>query len=299
MGNLSDEINNLAENSMIDEIDDDLSLLPEIIRINNISKDYDLEDYIVRAVDSVSLDILRGDFVAIQGPSGAGKTTLISMISGLDKPTSGEIKIEWVSITDFEEETMATFRVLNIGFVFQNYNLISSLTAEENIMFPMSLAGVDYNLQKQMTKRLLERVHLPEREEHLPFQLSAGEQQRVGIARALANDPPIILADEPTANLDKKSSDIIAELFKEMSNEGKTIVVVTHDDRLLQHAHRIITFEDSKIVKDERIKEPSKIDFSSKTMVVIPENIKDKIRITKRKKFQKYIEESELDKGED
>lgn len=245
----------------------------EIIRCKNITKEYDLDEYIVIAVDDVSFDVMRGEFLAIQGPSGAGKTTLISMIAGLDNPSSGEIWIEHVRVSDLGEETMATFRVLNIGFIFQNYNLISSLTASENIMFPMQLAGIEMDMQKFRVTDLFNMIKLLDREEHLPFQLSAGEQQRVGIARALANDPPIILADEPTANLDKKSSDIIAELFKKMSSEGKTIIVVTHDDRLIKHAHRVISFEDGKIVNIEQIKEPPR-EEEVPSKIKFPESVK-------------------------
>jgi len=259
-----------------DIIDERHIYTKEVIRCRNVIKDYDLDEYIVRAVDSVNLDIIRGEFVAIQGPSGAGKTTILSMIAGLDAPTEGEIFIEWVKVSDLGEETMATFRVLNIGFIFQNYNLISSFTAIENIEFPMKLADMELELQKKRSKELLDKVGLKEREEHLPFQLSAGEQQRVGIARALANDPPIILADEPTANLDKRSSDIIAELFKEMSNDGKTVVVVTHDDRLIKHAHRVITVEDGKITKDEHLREINTFDSSIKTQINLPKGFQER-----------------------
>jgi len=259
-----------------DIIDERHIYTKEVIRCRNVIKDYDLDEYIVRAVDSVNLDIIRGEFVAIQGPSGAGKTTILSMIAGLDAPTEGEIFIEWVKVSDLGEETMATFRVLNIGFIFQNYNLISSFTAIENIEFPMKLADMELELQKKRSKEILDKVGLKEREEHLPFQLSAGEQQRVGIARALANDPPIILADEPTANLDKRSSDIIAELFKEMSNDGKTVVVVTHDDRLIKHAHRVITVEDGKITKDERLREINAFDSSIKTQINLPKGFQER-----------------------
>lgn len=239
-----------------DDIEFKYKLKKEIIRCYNLVKEYELGEFIIRALDDVSLDVLRGDFIAIQGPSGAGKTTLLQLIAGLDTPTKGEVNIEWVKSSDLNEEMMTLFRVLNIGFIFQNYNLISSLTAEENIMFPMQLAGVEIELQRKRVNELLEKVKLTERREHLPFQLSSGEQQRIGIARALANDPPIILADEPTANLDKKSIEIIAELFKELNKEGKTIIVVTHDQRFLNYAHRIITIDDGKIIQDERIKTP-------------------------------------------
>jgi putative ABC transport system ATP-binding protein len=223
---------------------------PFIIEIRNVVKDYDFEDYIIRALDNVSLDIKRGEFVVIQGPSGAGKTTLLSIIAGLDSATSGEIIIDGVKTSDFNEDSFAIFRLMNIGFIFQSYNLVSSLTCYENIQFSMQLAGTELEIQKKRVPELLRKIQLIERDDHLPFQLSAGEQQRVGIARALANDPPIIIADEPTANLDKKNSKIIAQLFKQINNDEKTVIVVTHDDNIISKADRLITFEDSKIIND-------------------------------------------------
>ena len=265
----------------IDETNKIQKRLSNIIQVREITKDYDIGDYIVRAVDNVTFNVKRGDFIVIQGSSGAGKTTLLQIIAGLDESTAGEIYMEWVRITDFEEETMATFRVLNIGFIFQNYNLVSSLTALENIMLPQQLAGVEYDLQVKRAKELLKLVRLPDRDEHLPYQLSAGEQQRVGIARALANGPPIILADEPTANLDKKSSDIIADLFIKLSQEGKTVIVVSHDDRLINHAFRLITFEDGKITEDNRIKLPDEIvdDTGSDLNIPVKWNVKKGLKV--------------------
>jgi putative ABC transport system ATP-binding protein len=218
-------------------------------------------------LDSISFDVFRGEFIAFQGVSGAGKSTLLSLISGLDTPSEGEVVIEWVTISDLSEESMSLFRVGTLGFIFQNYNLISSLTAEENILFPMQLAQMEIPLMTQRAKMLLEKIGLQERAEHLPFQLSAGEQQRVGIARALANDPPIILADEPTANLDKKSSKMIADLLTEINRQGKTIIVATHDDELLSQAHRVFTIDDGKIVNEKKQKSPPLIDE-----IPIPDN---------------------------
>jgi putative ABC transport system ATP-binding protein len=150
-----------------------------------------------------------------------------------------------------EEESLATFRLINSGFIFQNYNLISTLTAEENVIFPMHLAGVPFKEAREHAAKLLKRVGLEQRREHLPFQLSAGEQQRVAITRAMANNPPVILADEPTANLDKKSSEYIRDIFRDLKQLGKTIVIATHDDYLIQIADKIIDFEDGKIVKEQ------------------------------------------------
>lgn len=222
-----------------------------VILANNLVKNYEIGDFIVRAVDGIALRIKESDFVIIKGPSGAGKTTLLNLISGLDSPNEGVVYSSGVKITNLQEESLAIFRLINVGFIFQNYNLISTLTAEENVMFPMKLAGMNLKEQRERAVSLLKQIGLGDRREHLPFQLSAGEQQRVAIARALANDPPMILADEPTANLDKKTSLFIRDLFEDMKKDNKTIIIATHDDLLIELANRIITFEDGKIIREE------------------------------------------------
>ena len=221
-----------------------------IIIAQNLTKDYEIGEFVVRAVDNVSLDVLKNDFIVINGPSGAGKTTLLNLLGGLDNPNSGTIISSGVKITDMEEESLATFRLINSGFIFQNYNLISTLTAEENVMFPMSLTGLNLKNQREKAVSLLKKIGLGSRREHLPFQLSAGEQQRVAIARALANNPPLILADEPTANLDKNTSIFIRDLFKDMKENEKTIIIASHDEYLIELANRIISFEDGKIIEE-------------------------------------------------
>ncbi|MFX1569473.1 MAG: ABC transporter ATP-binding protein [Promethearchaeota archaeon] len=221
------------------------------IYCEELVKDYEIGDFIVRAVDNISLSILNGEFLVIKGPSGAGKTSLLNLLGGLDSPNKGVIFNFGVKISDMDEESLTTWRLLNSGFVFQNYNLISTLTAEENVMFPMNLSGVDFKMQRERAKELLRRMGLSERREHLPFQLSAGEQQRVAIARALANNPPMIIADEPTANLDKTTSKFIQELFTELKDKVRTIIIATHDDFLISLADRVITFDDGKIIKEE------------------------------------------------
>ncbi|MHA1471519.1 MAG: ABC transporter ATP-binding protein [Promethearchaeota archaeon] len=248
------------ENEFIEKDPDieDIAILNEIkegnflILANGLVKDYEIGDFIVRAVDDLSLKIKESSFIIIKGPSGAGKTTLLNLIGGLDTPNKGSIFSHGVKISNLQEESLATFRLINTGFIFQNYNLISTLTAEENIMFPMKLAGMSLKEQRERAVNLLKKVGLGERREHLPFQLSAGEQQRVAIARALANDPPVIIADEPTANLDKKTSLFIRDLFNDMKQESKTIIIATHDDYLIELADRVINFEEGKIV-DERL----------------------------------------------
>ncbi|NHJ19916.1 MAG: ABC transporter ATP-binding protein [Candidatus Lokiarchaeota archaeon] len=243
----------LEEPQEIEEIDflEEIKANNLIILANALTKDYEIGDFIVRAVDNVSLRVKESDFVIIKGPSGAGKTTLLNLIGGLDSPKSGVVYSNMVRITNLQEESLATFRLINVGFIFQNYNLISTLTAEENIMFPMKLAGLSLKEQRERAVDLLKKVGLGERREHLPFQLSAGEQQRVAIARALANNPEIILADEPTANIDKETSVFIRDLFKDIKQDKKTIIIATHDDFLIELANRIISFEDGKIIKEE------------------------------------------------
>lgn len=216
-------------------------------------KDYEIGDFIVRAVDNVSLSIHNGEFLVIKGPSGAGKTTLLNLIGGLDSPNRGILYSYGVKISDMEEESLTTWRLLNTGFIFQNYNLISTLTAEENIMFPMNLTGIAFKEQRSRAEELLRKMNLLDRREHLPFQLSAGEQQRVAIARALANDPPMIIADEPTANLDKKTSQFLRDLFNNLKDNIRTIIIATHDNNLINLADRIISFDDGKVKKEEII----------------------------------------------
>jgi putative ABC transport system ATP-binding protein len=254
------------ENEFIEEAPEieDIAILKEIkegnflILAKNLGKDYEIGDFIVRAVAEVSLRIKESSFVIIKGPSGAGKTTLLNLLGGLDTPNRGSIFSSGVKISNLQEESLATFRLINSGFIFQNYNLISTLTAEENIMFPMKLAGMSLQEQRERALNLLNKVGLGDRREHLPFQLSAGEQQRVAIARALANDPPIIIADEPTANLDKKTSLFIRDLFSDMKQEGKTIIIATHDDYLIELANRVINFEDGKIVNEDPVNSQAK-----------------------------------------
>jgi putative ABC transport system ATP-binding protein len=221
----------------------------------NVIKEWQLGDWIVRALDDVSLDVREREFLVIKGPSGAGKTTLLNLLGGLDTPTQGDVFFDAIKITAMSEESLASFRCLNTGFIFQNFNLISSLSAEENVMFPMEMAGFTAPERTKTAQTLLERVSLKDRNEHLPFQLSAGEQQRVAIARALANNPPVIIADEPTANLDIVTAEFIGKLFASLKQEGRTVIAATHDDIIASHADRIISMADGKIVEDKVLRE--------------------------------------------
>ncbi|MFX1489818.1 MAG: ABC transporter ATP-binding protein [Promethearchaeota archaeon] len=241
-----EESQELDENDLIKE----LSEKDIIIFSKNLVKNYEIGNWIVKAVDNVSLSVKNGEFLAIKGPSGAGKTTLLNLIGGLDSPNSGVIYNQGVKISDMDQESLTLFRLINSGFIFQNYNLISTLTAEENVMFPMNLAGIKFEDQRNRASALLKEINLGDRREHLPFQLSAGEQQRIAIARALANDPPVLLADEPTANLDKRTSQFLRDLFKDLKEKEKTIIVVTHDEDLIGIANRVISFDDGKIIEE-------------------------------------------------
>ncbi|MFX1311883.1 MAG: ABC transporter ATP-binding protein [Promethearchaeota archaeon] len=245
----------LKEIQEFDEINLKKELNEENVIIfgENITRFYEIGDFLVLAVDNVSLKIKVGEFIVITGPSGAGKTTLLNLLGGLDSPNKGIIYNQGVKISDMDQESLTTFRLMNSGFVFQNYNLISSLTAEENIMFPLMLSGMKFDMQRKRAVKLLKDMRLEERREHLPFQLSAGEQQRVAIARAMANDPPIIIADEPTANLDVSTSQFIRDIFKILKENEKTLIIATHDDNLIALADKIISFDKGKIIKEESI----------------------------------------------
>jgi putative ABC transport system ATP-binding protein len=231
-----------------------------IISVKNVIKEWELGDYIVRALDEISVEVKEREFLVIKGPSGAGKTTLLNLLGGLDTPTSGEVLFDNVNITNMSEESLATFRCLNSGFIFQNFNLITSLSAIENVMFPMEMAGFAPGEREERAHSLLDRVKLRERDEHLPFQLSAGEQQRVAIARALANNPPVIIADEPTANLDDRTAAFVGELFASLKEESKTVIVATHDDRIAIQGDRILVMEDGKITQETVLREPPRLD---------------------------------------
>lgn len=259
--------NDIQYAEIYDEYTKDMdSLSKTFISGKNLYKDYELKDYIIRAVDNLSIDIKKHEYIALIGHSGAGKTTLLHILSGLEPVSEGDMYLSHVNVSNMGEEPRTIFRIFNVGLVFQNYNLISSLTAVENIMFPLQLSGVDVDTAEKKAIELLDMIGLKERKTHLPFQLSAGEQQRVAIARALANDPPIIIADEPTANLDKDNATFIAEMFEKMRKEGRTIIVATHDEKLISYAHRIITMADGAIVKDESLKE---IDFKEDDVDVV------------------------------
>jgi putative ABC transport system ATP-binding protein len=204
----------------------------------------------VIALRGLNLDVKAGEIVAIMGPSGCGKTTLLNMIGGLDRPTAGSILVDGKDITQFSENELVEFRRRNVGYVFQFFNLVPTLTAEENIELPMQLAGTSHAKRKERVGELLDIIDLHERKHHKPDELSGGEQQRVAIAVALANDPEIILADEPTGELDTKTGKEVLQLFHTLGREfGKTEIIVTHDQRISPLADRTLTIEDGLIIK--------------------------------------------------
>ncbi|MHA2384774.1 MAG: ABC transporter ATP-binding protein [Candidatus Thorarchaeota archaeon] len=204
------------------------------VRLQGVSRKYSLGRREISALNNITLEIGIGDFVAITGASGSGKTTLLNIIGAIDYATEGRVFVMDVPIGDYDESFRATFRLSNTGFIFQSYNLISTLTSLENVMFPMQLTDKNLEEIQDDSLRLLERVGLAERTDHLPWQLSSGEQQRVAIARAMANDPPIILADEPTANLDSESAKMVRDLLQSLHQSGKAVIVMTHDTAIVR-----------------------------------------------------------------
>jgi putative ABC transport system ATP-binding protein len=224
-----------------------------VLEIKNLTKIYNGSSVQVLAVDNVDLVIEEGEFTAIVGPSGSGKTTLLNMIGGLDSPTSGSIIIDQTNLAELNSKQLVDFRLHNIGFVFQAYNLIPVLTASENVSFIMEMQGKPKKSITDRTREILQSVGLSERGKSRPNQLSGGQQQRVAVARALASKPKFIIADEPTANLDSKSTENLLEIMEELNRkENITFIFSTHDQRVVNKARRIIVLEDGRIVKDEQ-----------------------------------------------
>lgn len=223
----------------------------KILEVENLAKTYGKGENKVHAVDHVSFSINEGEFVAIVGASGSGKSTLLHLLGGVDRPTSGKVRINGENIYRLSDDALAIFRRRQVGIIYQFYNLIPILNVTENITLPCDLDGK--RVDKKRLKNLLKTLGLTDRVSHLPNQLSGGQQQRVSIGRALINDPAIILADEPTGNLDSKSGEEILALMK-LSNQKyhQTIIMITHDLEIASQADRVITFEDGKIIKDER-----------------------------------------------
>ena len=225
----------------------------EILRCENLTKIYGEGDTSTKALDNVSFSVEKGEFVSIVGPSGSGKSTLLHIIGGVDKPTSGKVYIEGTDIHALGEDKLAIFRRRQIGLIYQFYNLLPVLNVEENIMLPHLLDG--RQMDKQRLDKMIEQLGLQERRKNMPNQLSGGQQQRVSVGRALFNHPALVLADEPTGNLDRKNGEEIIQFLRDFNKTQKqTLLLITHDERLALQADRIIYIEDGQLKKDERIR---------------------------------------------
>ncbi len=220
------------------------------IRVSGLRKTYRMGQQNVNALDGVDLDIESGKFCVVMGPSGSGKSTLLYLLGGLDRPSAGNIRVNGQSIDQLDENQLAVFRRKTVGFVFQSFNLISSMTALENVAFPLQFSGVSRREQHKKAAALLSRVNLEDRAGHRPSELSGGQQQRVAIARSLINDPALILADEPTGNLDSASGFAIMQLLSELHLGGRTVIVVTHDPRMVRFSTHRFYLLDGKIVDE-------------------------------------------------
>ena len=221
-----------------------------LIQLSNVVKSYSNGDQELNVLKGIDLTVYEGEFVAIMGPSGSGKSTLMNIIGLLDKPTSGDYSFNGIQVEELKEKQLAKVRNQEIGFVFQQFFLLSKLSALQNVELPLVYAGVNSSKRRQLAKQFLEKVELSERMKHLPSELSGGQKQRVAIARALVNNPSIILADEPTGALDTKTSDQIMQLLTELNREGKTIVMVTHEPEIADFATRKIVIRDGEITRD-------------------------------------------------
>lgn len=221
-----------------------------LIHIENMKKIYNPGENEVRALDGIDLDIEKGDLVAIVGHSGSGKSTLMNMLGCLDTPTSGKYVLDGQDVASMTDNQLADVRNKEIGFIFQGFNLISNLDAVGNVELPLVYRGVSKNERKQLAMEALKSVGLEDRMKHKPNEMSGGQQQRVAVARAVAAKPPIILADEPTGNLDTKSTQEILEILKELHRSGRTVIIITHDEEIASQAHRVIRILDGRIEED-------------------------------------------------
>ncbi|MBQ7760357.1 MAG: ABC transporter ATP-binding protein [Acidaminococcaceae bacterium] len=223
-----------------------------MIELKDIMKTYVMGDNVVHALNHVNVQIDYGEFTSIMGASGSGKSTMMNILGCLDRPTSGEYYLDGKEIAGYNDDELAHTRNAKIGFVFQNFNLLAKLTAQANVALPLIYAGVGEEERMERAKKALEAVGLGDRLDHKPMEMSGGQRQRVAIARALINDPPIIMADEPTGNLDTKSSYEIMDIFKKMNEMGKTVLMVTHEPDIAAYTKRILVMRDGKLVSDER-----------------------------------------------
>ncbi len=221
-----------------------------IIRIDNLHRRFKMGQEVVRALDGVNLEVLPGEFLGVTGPSGSGKSTLLYLLGGLDHPTTGMICVQGSEISLMDEDSLAAYRQKTVGFIFQTFNLIPTMTALENVEFPLLFTKVSFQQRRQHACELLELVGLEERLNHRPTELSGGQQQRVAIARALIHDPPIILADEPTGNLDSHSGNEVMSVLNQLNQQGRTIIVVSHDSEVIAYTQRSIRLYDGCVVAE-------------------------------------------------
>ncbi|MFO7889640.1 MAG: ABC transporter ATP-binding protein [bacterium] len=222
-----------------------------LIDINNLVKEYNMGLEVVHALNGIDLGIDKGEYVAIMGPSGSGKSTLMNILGCLDSPTSGDYNLNETNVSTMDDDKMADIRNREIGFVFQTFNLLPRATALHNVELPLIYSGKSASERKEQAEKTLEEVGLKDRMKHQPNELSGGQRQRVAIARALVNNPSIILADEPTGNLDTRTGDEIMEIFEKIHEEGNTIILVTHEEYIAEHSDRIIRLRDGKVERDE------------------------------------------------
>lgn len=229
--------------------------MADVIVLQDIVKQFIMGDTVLRALDHVNFSVAEGDFVAIMGPSGSGKSTMMNILGCLDRPTSGKYFLAGREVAELSDDELAKIRNAKIGFVFQNFNLLPRMTALENVALPLVYAGVAEEERMERARIALESVGLGDRLEHKPAELSGGQRQRVAIARALVNNPAIIMADEPTGNLDTKSSYEIMDIFKELNAKGKTLLLITHEPDIGQQSKRILVMRDGRLNSDERLVE--------------------------------------------
>ncbi len=226
---------------------------PRVIHFSNISRIYEMGAEQVHALQEVSVQITKNEYVAVMGPSGSGKSTLMNIVGCLDTPTSGLYELNGINVSEMNDNELARIRNKEIGFVFQTFNLLARSDALHNVELPLIYAGVPHDVRRKLAKEALEQVGLGDRIHHKPNELSGGQRQRVAIARALVNSPTILLADEPTGNLDTKTGDEIMALLEELHYRGNTIIIVTHEEYIAEHAHRIIRLRDGKVESDEKV----------------------------------------------